>query len=246
MHMPFRFRSMADTFSMLSPSIGLQRVSVAFMNDWLRSIESLLVLWNESTRNYNLICRGDGEYGIDVQACSRDECRLSNKVLDSAHFFLDIECIQNSDEANDNLLPSCYSSANYVAGSPLCYDGVRVGCLCVVSKASRPVCLNLNASLRHHALKLEDRLMPPHPDMIMPHRQKARRCSGDVYTAGHDAPMVHQAARKAQRQSSKEADTSDAQIHQMQALSLEAPTLTEAGTDSKYDSLDSSGATMPM
>ena len=68
--------------------------------------------------------------------------------------------------AFDNLLPSSFSSANYVAGSPVFYYGVRVGCLCVISKASRAASLNLNASLQHHARKLEDRMMPPVPDQL--------------------------------------------------------------------------------
>ena len=61
------FRSMTETFPTLSSSIGLQRVSVAFMHEWLTSVEaevkmeSLLVLWNHGTRNYNLIYKCNGE-----------------------------------------------------------------------------------------------------------------------------------------------------------------------------------------
>ena len=142
------------------------------------NMQSVLVLLNERTNMYNMLSKlaqGD-EQSINVQTCTRDANRFCDDLINSTCDFREVQHVNESPYTHDDLCTS-YLHATYVAGVPLIYAGTRVGALCVLCHldVAAPMAGSSRDTLERLALQFEAESAPPDGEMVLPHRQKARR-----------------------------------------------------------------------
>ena len=171
--------SVLDKFPSLSPQLGLDRVDESFMIELLDTTESkfdmkaVLMLCNDASNQYNMLSTTD-DGQLTLQNCAQSAACFCDKIVNSNSLFLDAQCVNGSEYANDVLFAH-HSSAKYVAGVPVeFYDDSRVGALCMISTdADVKLAEEDFDELVKQAARLRCKMHAPPGGMVPVHRQNA-------------------------------------------------------------------------